>query len=56
MKELKERDGYPYKSKCKSCEKEHILFTQGDDCPEYYTDVYLKCDCGEYVEFKLPVN
>lgn len=30
--------------------------TQRDNFPEYETAVYVKCDCGEYVEFILPVN
>ncbi len=30
--------------------------TQQDETPEYYTDVYVKCDCGKSVKFELPVN
>lgn len=46
----------PYKEVCTNCGKEYVLFTQKDDDPEYYTDVYILCKCGEYVEFSLPVN
>jgi hypothetical protein len=56
MKELGDYDNVPYKVKCECCKEEHVLFTQSDCCPEYYTNVYLRCNCGEYIEFKLPVN
>jgi len=52
-------NGFPewlYKESCKYCGKEHIICTQRDDSPEYYTDVYIKCSCGKFVEFNLPVN
>ena len=44
-----------YEMICK-CGKKHIIYTQEDDMPEYYTDVHVKCDCGNYVNFDLPVN
>lgn len=44
-----------YTKKC-VCGKEHELITQEDDNPEYHTDVHVKCDCGQYVTFDLPVN
>jgi hypothetical protein len=46
---------YQYEELCK-CGKRHFLETQEDIYPEYYADVYLKCDCGQYVKFELPVN
>jgi len=45
-----------YKQKCKKCGKEYEVSTQKDRDPEYYTDIYIKCDCGESVQFTLPVN
>jgi len=40
------------------CECGNIIevSTQEDGNPEYYTDVYVKCSCGESVKFSLPVN
>jgi hypothetical protein len=44
-----------YTNKC-DCGKEIEVRTQEDNNPEYYTDVYVKCDCSLYVLFNLPVN
>lgn len=45
-----------YTNKC-NCGKELEVRTQsGDHCPEYYTNVHVKCDCNSYVLFELPVN
>lgn len=46
---------YQYISSC-SCTKEYIVLTQKNDFPEYETEIFIKCDCGEFVFFKLPVN
>ena len=56
MKQLDDYDNHEYKKTCDGCGKEHSVFTQAENCPEYYTDVALQCDCGEYVMFNLPVN
>lgn len=44
------------KEKCSNCGKEIQISTQQDRNPEYYTDIYIKCDCGNSVSFLLPVN
>jgi hypothetical protein len=44
-----------YQRSCK-CGKVHSIVTQEDNGPEYYTHIYILCECGEYVKFKLPVN
>lgn len=44
-----------YKNKCK-CGKTHKVSTQQDSNPEYYIDIFVKCDCGDSVVFTLPVN
>ena len=44
-----------YTKECE-CGKTHEVSTQQDSCPEYYTDIYIKCDCGKSVGFELPVN
>lgn len=45
-----------YIQKCICCDLEQEILTQGNNYPEYETDIYLKCQCGEYIEFILPVN
>jgi len=44
-----------YKKECK-CGKTHLILTQKDDFPEYDTEAYVLCNCGEFIEFILPVN
>lgn len=44
-----------YTEFCK-CKREHTIITQKDSDPEYTTDIYLLCGCGEYIHFVLPVN
>ena len=44
-----------FTKKC-TCGKEFEVRTQPDEDPEYYTDVFVKCDCGSFVLFSLPVN
>lgn len=41
---------------CETCAATYTVYTQEDDSPEYYTWVYMQCDCGDYVVFELPVN
>lgn len=45
----------PYENQCE-CGKNHTVLTQRGNFAEYDTEVYILCDCGEYVEFILPVN
>ncbi len=49
-------DTTKYKETCSTCGKTHMLYTQHDNDPEYYTNVILQCDCKDYVVFTLPVN
>ena len=44
-----------FKQTCK-CGFEHQISTQCDDEPEYYTDIFVMCKCGESTKFELPVN
>lgn len=50
------KDGYEYKKKCKTCGSNILVLTQQDDDPEYYTTIYVQCECGEFIHFDLPVN
>jgi hypothetical protein len=54
--EIPEYLASPYIKKCPCCGIEQEIRTQNDNFPEYDTQVYLKCQCGEYIEFILPVN
>jgi ribosomal protein L31 len=45
-----------YKAKCSKCGNEIEVSTQQDLDPEYYTDVFVRCQCGGSAHFKLPVN
>ncbi len=54
LEEIEDRRSYAYTEKCK-CGKDFEILTQ-DGFGEYQTDIYVKCDCGEYVHFELPVN
>lgn len=38
------------------CGNEVKVSTQTDSYPEYYTEVFIKCECGNSVGFTLPVN
>ncbi len=40
------------------CECGNIIevATQKDESPEYYTTVFVRCQCGDSVKFELPVN
>lgn len=47
---------YKFIEKCEICDLDITVFTQEDSFPEYYTNVYVKCTCGNCVLFELPVN
>jgi len=55
MYDFGDEDAQTYKEKC-ICGNEIEVSTQKDECPEYHTTIYVKCSCGESVEFILPVN
>lgn len=46
---------YEYSSNCE-CGNEMVILTQQSGFQEYDTDIYVKCTCGEYIHFSLPVN
>ena len=45
-----------YTEKCPECGNKISVSTQKDECPEYYTTIYVMCNCGVSVKFVLPVN
>lgn len=51
------RTSFEYQEKCDKCGEVNSVYTQEDDCPEYYADVYIHCKkCNEKILFELPVN
>lgn len=56
MKQIYEANRFEYKETCENCGKITSVWTQQDDSPEYVTHVFLKCQCGDYIKFILPVN
>jgi len=56
IEEILEHHRHSYTKKCPCCDLEQEILTQRDDFPEYHTEIYLKCQCGEFIEFELPVN
>lgn len=45
-----------YTEECKGCGYLVKVSAQKDKHPEYKTDIFVKCRCGESVPFRLPVN
>lgn len=45
-----------YKQVCPCCHMEQKILSQRNNFPEYETEIYLECQCGEFIEFVLPVN
>lgn len=56
FEEIPEFTRHEYIKKCECCGLKQKILTQEDDRPEYYTEIYLQCQCGVYIEFELPVN
>lgn len=54
--EIEDYQRFSYTSECDRCGTEHEILTQSNCCNEYYTDIYVQCLCGDYVQFRLPVN
>ena len=55
MYDFDSEDAQTYCEQCE-CGKIIAVSTQEDDRPEYYTKIFIKCQCGRSVKFKLPVN
>lgn len=45
-----------YCNTCDCCGLEQKILSQRDNFPEYEAEVYLQCQCGDFIEFILPVN
>jgi len=55
-KEIPELDRVIYQKTCDVCDHVINISSQRDNGPEYYTCVYVQCECGNWMEFILPVN
>ncbi len=53
---INEGHRHEYKKDCDCCGLTQQILTKRDNFPEYYAEIYLRCQCGEYIEFDLPVN
>jgi len=47
---------HKYTKICECCGMPVTVLAQEDDNPEYRTEIYVQCQCGEYAAFSLPVN
>ena len=47
---------HEYNQICDFCGMTTTILTQRDNQPEYEAEVYVQCQCGNYIEFNLPVN
>lgn len=45
---------FEYERTCEKCGIKHLILTREDDDPEYHIEIFLKCVCGNYLEFTLP--
>jgi len=53
LKDLSQSEATPYKKTCRACKKEYTVYTH---YPEYHTEIFVQCECGDVVPFSLPVN
>lgn len=56
IEEIPEGLRYEYKKVCDVCDMTMKVMTQRNNSPEYETEVYIQCNCGNWIEFILPVN
>lgn len=56
LNEIPEGRRYAYIQTCTCCGLKQTILTQRDNFPEYEPEIYLQCQCGEYIEFIFPVN
>ncbi len=56
LRDIPEGLRYEYEEQCPCCENVLTVRTQCDNYPEYITEIFILCSCGEYIEFNLPVN
>lgn len=55
FEEIPEFLKHEYSQECPCCLMTTIILTQ-HGIGEYQTEVFIRCPCGEFLEFSLPVN
>ncbi len=56
FEEIEELSRNQYINRCICCGLIHKIISKRNEFPEYETELFLECQCGEYVGFILPVN
>lgn len=56
IEEIPEFRRTEYIETCNLCGLDQKILTQRNNSPEYETEIYLECQCGNFIEFILPVN
>lgn len=47
---------FEYPGTCELCGGSCLVLSQKDCFPEYETDIYVQCTCGEFIHLVIPVN
>lgn len=45
-----------FEQECQKCGFNHKLFAEEDNDPEYYVTIWTVCQCGDEIEWIIPVN
>jgi hypothetical protein len=56
IEEIREWERYEYQNECDVCGLTQTILSSHNNGPEYEHDVYLKCQCGNFLHFVFPVN
>ena len=56
FEDIPECNRFSYEKECDLCAQPMAICSQEDNRPEYHTQIYVQCSCGNYLEFELPVN
>lgn len=57
IKDLESYHQHNIIAECPECGDKYSFYTQRDDCPEYYTDVWVVCkNCRNLIKCIFPVN
>lgn len=56
LEEIPPRLRTEYIQECYICKMGVKVLAQASNFPEYETEIYVQCDCGNFLLFILPVN
>lgn len=54
--EIKKYNQHVYQENCDVCSQIINISTKKNDDAEFYTNVYVQCDCGNWIEFEVSIN